>query len=140
MKYFRSDEKQFPDFPSNKDFPEDMRDIFYLLGDFNFKNSNFPQSIPYFQLDLTFNSRRLDSYVQLALASANVLEDKLAQTYSENISDILEESKGIMKMFRVRKQITKEDISKFNHSSFRVAIGKSDTIQHCSSRAQTFLS
>nr|XP_023024842.1 calcineurin-binding protein cabin-1-like isoform X2 [Leptinotarsa decemlineata] len=64
-------------FPEAIDFPNKVRSIYYLIGDFYFKQREFIKCIKYFQLDLCINPLRLDSWGCLGLSYASQLDTKL---------------------------------------------------------------
>ena len=53
-----------------------LKDIFYLLADFNFKTRELEKAMLFYMKDLCFNSKRFDSWAGMALASSNKLEVK----------------------------------------------------------------
>ncbi|KAK8728594.1 hypothetical protein OTU49_009037, partial [Cherax quadricarinatus] len=58
--------------------PSDIiRDCFYLLGDYYFKNKEWTNAIKYYKLDVTMNPDRLDSWAPLGLAMKAMLETQL---------------------------------------------------------------
>lgn len=54
-----------------------IRDCFYLLGDYYFKNKEWNNAIKYYKLDITMNPERLDSWAPLGLAMKAMLETQL---------------------------------------------------------------
>lgn len=71
--------------PEPIDFPMKVRAIYYLIGDFYFKQREFTRCIKYFQMDLCINPERLDSWACLALSYAAQLESKL--TYCQKFKN-----------------------------------------------------
>lgn len=63
--------------PDPIEFPNKVRSIYYLIGDFYFKQREFTRSIKYFQMDLCINPLRLDSWACLGLSYAAQLDSKL---------------------------------------------------------------
>ena len=59
------------------DFPIKTKPMYYLLGDYYFKQSEIERCFQYFLLDLCINPLRVDTWACMALASASVLESKL---------------------------------------------------------------
>ena len=53
---------------NNDPFPPTMIDLFYLLADYYFKNSEFGQAVEFYCIDLTWRSNRIDSWVPLSLS------------------------------------------------------------------------
>lgn len=63
--------------PKSIDFPFKVKAIYYLLGDYYFKQNEVATSIKYFLLDLCLNPLRIDTWACLALGMASQLESKL---------------------------------------------------------------
>ncbi|KAJ8933152.1 hypothetical protein NQ314_014179 [Rhamnusium bicolor] len=63
--------------PDPIEFPNKVRAIYYLIGDFYFKQREFGGCIKYFQMDLCINPLRLDSWACLGLSYAAQLDSKL---------------------------------------------------------------
>lgn len=63
--------------PEGITFPNKVRSIYYLIGDFYFKQREFGRCIKYFQMDLCINPLRLDSWACLGLSYAAQLDSKL---------------------------------------------------------------
>ncbi|XP_022907944.2 calcineurin-binding protein cabin-1-like isoform X2 [Onthophagus taurus] len=63
--------------PKPVDFPIKTRSMYYLLGDYYFKQSEVKRSYKYFILDLCINPSRVDTWACLALGIASQLESKL---------------------------------------------------------------
>lgn len=61
--------------------------VLYLLADYFFKNNEFSVAVEYYRSDLCFNPGRVDSWFPLALSLANILEQKLNETYKEGPLD-----------------------------------------------------
>lgn len=70
--YGRSDKM-----PEAIEFPRKIAAIYFLIGDFFFKQKEFTKCIKYFQFDLCINPRRLDSWACLGLSYAAQLDAKL---------------------------------------------------------------
>ena len=86
-------------------FPAVLSDLFYLLADHYFKNSEFEQAIDFYLTDLSWNNSRIDSWVPLALSMNSRLESKInemknLETTTELIKQILNEAKAILKCFQ----------------------------------------
>ncbi|KAK4314950.1 hypothetical protein Pmani_013818 [Petrolisthes manimaculis] len=58
-------------------FNDVIRDCFYLLGDYYFKNKEWNNAIKYYKLDLTINLDRLESWAPVGLAMKAILETQL---------------------------------------------------------------
>lgn len=63
--------------PPPVEFPEKTRAIYYLLGDYFFKQSETKRSYKYFLLDLCVNPQRIDTWTGLSLGIHSQLETKL---------------------------------------------------------------
>lgn len=63
--------------PEPIEFPNKVRAIFYLIGDYYFKQRDFGRCIKFFQMDLCINPSRLDSWACLGLSYSAQLESKL---------------------------------------------------------------
>ncbi|KAJ8947583.1 hypothetical protein NQ318_010095 [Aromia moschata] len=63
--------------PDPIEFPNKVRAIYYLIGDFHFKQREFGRCIKYFQMDLCINPHRLDSWACLGLSYTAQLDSKL---------------------------------------------------------------
>ncbi|XP_072399616.1 uncharacterized protein [Diabrotica undecimpunctata] len=59
------------------DFPRKVKSIYFLIGDFYFKDRDFAKCIKFFQMDLCINPERLDSWACLGLSYAAQLDTKL---------------------------------------------------------------
>ena len=86
-------------------FPSLLSDLFYLLADHYFKNSEFEQAIDFYLTDLSWNANRIDSWVPLALSLNSRLESKInemkqLEMTTELIKQILNEAKAILKCFQ----------------------------------------
>ena len=51
----------------DKPFPPVMVDLFYLLADHYFKNSEFQQASEFYLMDVSWNPNRFDAWVSLTL-------------------------------------------------------------------------
>ncbi|KAG8239968.1 hypothetical protein J437_LFUL019547, partial [Ladona fulva] len=58
-------------------FPKAVSSIYYLLGDYYFKNNEWDKAIKNYLLDVCINPLRLDSWAGMALAKGSQLETKL---------------------------------------------------------------
>ncbi|CAB4069828.1 CABIN1 [Lepeophtheirus salmonis] len=50
-------------------FNTELKDFYYLLADFYFKNSEFKPAISYYLLDLSYNEKRIDSWICFVISS-----------------------------------------------------------------------
>ncbi len=101
LESYLNDRKDRSGFPETlEDFPEGLRDLFYLLGDYNFKNSNFEAAADLCVKDLALNPTRLDSWVALSLSRASLVEEKVCRNRPQDLDDILDESYKALNTFR----------------------------------------
>lgn len=59
------------------DFPQELKDCYYLLADSYFKGKEWQQAIYYYTLDVSVNSTRIDSWAPMGLAKKAQLETLL---------------------------------------------------------------
>lgn len=88
MMYIKGETDQLP--INDNPLPNDVKDIFYLMADFNFKNKTWSKAIRYYLLDLCNNLDRFDSWAAMALARGSQIETKLNSCESiKNEADII---------------------------------------------------
>ncbi|XP_049819856.1 calcineurin-binding protein cabin-1-like isoform X2 [Aethina tumida] len=63
--------------PEVIEFPNKIRAIYYLIGDYHFKQKEFIKCMKYFQMDICINPHRLDSWACLGLGYSSQLDNKL---------------------------------------------------------------
>uniref|UniRef100_A0AAR5P9I3 Calcineurin-binding protein cabin-1 MEF2-binding domain-containing protein n=1 Tax=Dendroctonus ponderosae TaxID=77166 RepID=A0AAR5P9I3_DENPD len=93
------------------EFPGRVKAIYYLLGDYYFKERDFARCIKYFQLDICINPLRVDSWAGLALSYAAQLENSL--NYCEklkNESDFFDKAKSAQMCFRRALELDPENL------------------------------
>lgn len=98
--------------PDPIDFPFKVKAIYYLLGDYYFKQSEVGRSMKYFLLDLCINPLRLDSWACLALAFSSQLESKLnhcERFKTEN--EFLDKAKSAQVCFKQALKLANEHIT-----------------------------
>nr|XP_034185241.1 calcineurin-binding protein cabin-1-like isoform X1 [Osmia lignaria]XP_034185242.1 calcineurin-binding protein cabin-1-like isoform X1 [Osmia lignaria]XP_034185243.1 calcineurin-binding protein cabin-1-like isoform X1 [Osmia lignaria] len=76
-----------------KPLPHSMSTIYYLLGDFYFKNCKWSAAIRYYLLDLCFHPSRLSSWTGLAMSSGTVIETWLNRYKPINEDKLLAKAK-----------------------------------------------
>jgi hypothetical protein len=54
-----------------------MKNIFYFLADYYFKNKEFTEAIFYYKLDLCLNPNRFDSWAATALSMTNLIDEQI---------------------------------------------------------------
>lgn len=97
LEYINGIEEELPD---PIEFPNKARAIYYLLGDFYFKQRDMKKSAKYFFLDLCINPWRLDSWAGLALGNASQLEQKLTHCECFKDSEFLDKAKSAKICFK----------------------------------------
>lgn len=98
--------------PDPISFPAKTRSIYYLLGDYYFKQSEVKRSLKYFLLDLCISPLRLDTWACMALGIASQLEYKL--TYCERFKsemEFLEKAKSAQVCFKEALKISNDHIT-----------------------------
>ena len=66
-------------------FPQSVRNLYYLMGDYYLKNNDVNRAVKYLILDLTINPLRFDTWVELALAKNSQIEIKLNNLIDEQL-------------------------------------------------------
>jgi len=80
--------------------PQEAGDLFYLLADYNFKNSDFEAAIKNYTIDLTFNKNRFDTWAALALSQASQMDTKLNSCKQIVHAQMLEEIGAVAMCFK----------------------------------------
>ncbi|XP_076631383.1 calcineurin-binding protein cabin-1 isoform X1 [Colletes latitarsis] len=83
-----------------KPLPHAMSTIYYLLGDFYFKNGKWSVAIRYYLLDLCFHPSRLSSWTGLAMSSGTVIESWLNKYKPINEDKLLAKAKLTQSSYR----------------------------------------
>ncbi|CAH1130403.1 unnamed protein product [Ceutorhynchus assimilis] len=97
--------------PQAMDFPGKVRAIYYLLGDYHFKEKEFARCIKYFQLDICINPMRLDSWASLGLGYAAQLEGLLNYCEKvENEADFFDKAKSAQICYRKALELDPENL------------------------------
>lgn len=90
-----------PDYLKHNGLPSEVANVFYLLGDYYFKNKDWTKAIEHYLLDLTLVPSRFDSWAALALATASRLETKLNSCERlKNIVAFLDRAEAALRCFR----------------------------------------
>lgn len=100
------------DLPEPIDFPHKVRAMYYLLGDYYFKQNEVGRSLKYFQLDLCINPLRIDSWACIALVCGSQLESKLnhcERFKSEN--EFLDKAKSAQVCFRQALKLSNDHVT-----------------------------
>ena len=81
--------------------PQEVKDLFYLLADFNFKsNSEMDKAIEFYAIDLSFNRERFDTWAALALAQGSKMDHKLNSCRETSPQTMLSEIASVEKCFK----------------------------------------
>ena len=89
----------FRKYDADKAVPLILRDLFYLLADYSFKNSEFKNAVEFYILDLSFNPDRLDSWIAMSLSKANTVEEKISENVARDREVIFADVSDIEKCF-----------------------------------------
>ena len=94
-----------PDYLKHNGLPNEVVSVFYLLGDYYFKNKDWVKAIDNYVLDLALNPERFDSWAALALASGSRLETKLNSCDRlRNIGGFLDRAEAALRCYRYKNQ------------------------------------
>lgn len=97
--YIKGTEDKLPKVPPL--LPFKMKDIYFLLGDFNFKKEDAKLAVKYNILDVVVNNDRLKSWAQISLAKALNLERMLHSCKNlNNEREFLNPAKSIIRCFK----------------------------------------
>ena len=90
-----------PDYLKHNGLASEVENVFYLLGDYYFKNKDWAKAIEHYLLDLTLVPSRFDSWAALALATASRLETKLNSCERlKNVAVFLDRAEAALRCFR----------------------------------------
>ncbi|XP_050312415.1 calcineurin-binding protein cabin-1-like isoform X8 [Anthonomus grandis grandis] len=92
-------------------FPYKLRAIYYLIGDYYFKEKEFARCVEFFQRDLCVNPMRVDSWASLGLSYAAQLDQTL--NFCEKIqseSEFFERAKCAQVCFRKALELDPENL------------------------------
>ncbi|GBN00302.1 Calcineurin-binding protein cabin-1 [Araneus ventricosus] len=76
-----------------------VKDLYYLLGDYYFKNKEFSKAIRFYLMDICINPDRQDSWAGMALSRSSQLDQKLNSYELRNESTIYRKSAAALKCF-----------------------------------------
>ncbi|XP_071040839.1 calcineurin-binding protein cabin-1 isoform X2 [Parasteatoda tepidariorum] len=89
-----------PDPPfGNKTMSPLVKDLYYLLGDYYFKNKEFSKAIRLYLMDICINPDRQDSWAGMALSRSSQLDQKLNSYELRNESTIYRKSSAALRCF-----------------------------------------
>ncbi|EFA00717.1 hypothetical protein TcasGA2_TC003597 [Tribolium castaneum] len=97
--------------PETVDFSNKVRAIYYLIGDYYFKQREFNRCLKYFMMDLCINPSRLDSWACIGLSYLSQLENRL--NYCKKLKsemEFLDKAKCAQVSFRKALDLEKDHI------------------------------
>ncbi|KAK9871634.1 hypothetical protein WA026_013014 [Henosepilachna vigintioctopunctata] len=97
--------------PDPIEFPNRIRAIYYLLGDYYFKFRDFVRCVKYFLMDLAINPHRIDSWACLGLSFCSQLEIELNYCKKINSEEFLEKAKCAQVGFKTALNLSPNDIT-----------------------------
>jgi len=90
-----------PTYLKHSGMPPEVENIFYLLGDYNFKNKEWGKAIENYMLDIALVPDRFDSWAALALATGSRLETKLNSCERlKNVGAFFDRAEAALRCFR----------------------------------------
>lgn len=90
----------FPTLPDTSNFSPLVLELYYLLGDYYFKNKEFTKAIRYYTLDVCLNPDRLDSWAGLALSRNTQIEHRINSCEPRNESTIQKRAASTLRCFK----------------------------------------
>lgn len=98
--------------PEPSAFPSKVRAMYYLLGDYYFKQNEVGRSLKYFMLDLCINPLRLDTWACMALGTASQLESKLTHCQKfQGENEFLDKAKSAQICFKQALTLANDHIT-----------------------------
>ncbi|CAN7999066.1 unnamed protein product [Ixodes hexagonus] len=91
---------KLPNIPSSDTFSPVVTQVYYLLGDYYFKNKEFGKAIRYYMLDICINPNRLDSWAGMALSRSSLLEQRINSCEPKNEGTISKRSVSSLRCFK----------------------------------------
>ncbi|XP_040064460.1 calcineurin-binding protein cabin-1 [Ixodes scapularis] len=91
---------KLPSLPSSDTFSPVVQQVYYLLGDYYFKNKEFGKAIRYYMLDICINPNRLDSWAGMALSRSAQLEQRINSCEPKNEGTISKRSISSLRCFK----------------------------------------
>lgn len=95
----------FPTLPDTSNFSPVVLQLYYLLGDYYFKNKEFAKAIRYYTLDVCLNPERLDSWAGLALSRSTQIEQRINSCEPKNEATIQKRAASSLRCFKRALQI-----------------------------------
>ncbi|GFQ82744.1 calcineurin-binding protein cabin-1 [Trichonephila clavata] len=98
--YIEGVTEKCPEAPfKDKPVSDVVKDLYYLLGDYYFKNKEFSKAIKFYLMDICINPDRQDSWAGMALSRSSQLDQKLNSYELRNESTIYRKSATALKCF-----------------------------------------
>ncbi|XP_054714787.1 LOW QUALITY PROTEIN: calcineurin-binding protein cabin-1-like [Uloborus diversus] len=98
--YIEGGTDKCPDPPFKDKTPSAVvKDLYYLLGDYYFKNKEFSKAIRFYLFDICINPDRQDSWAGMALSRSSQLDQKLNSYELRNESTIYRKSSAALRCF-----------------------------------------
>ncbi|PRD36635.1 UNVERIFIED_CONTAM: Cabin1 [Trichonephila clavipes] len=98
--YIEGVTEKCPEAPfKDKPVSDAVKDLYYLLGDYYFKNKEFSKAIKFYLMDICINPDRQDSWAGMALSRSSQLDQKLNSYELRNESTIYRKSATALKCF-----------------------------------------
>ncbi|XP_023231855.1 calcineurin-binding protein cabin-1-like [Centruroides sculpturatus] len=98
--YIEGGTDKCPVLPDDKNPSTIVKSLYYLLGDYYFKNKEFGKAIKFYILDICVNPDRFDSWAGMALARSSQLEQKLSCCDLKNEGSIYRKSTSALRCFK----------------------------------------
>ncbi|XP_055382064.1 calcineurin-binding protein cabin-1-like [Condylostylus longicornis] len=114
--------------------PFRIKYIFYLLGDFYFKNRDLQKSIKYYILDLTCEPKRFDSWAGIALSKQSRLDTKLNSCTAVDFKECLDDADSTKRCFEQCISINKTNTLlwiEYGQFAYTVHSFCSRLLKHC---------
>ncbi|XP_077519504.1 calcineurin-binding protein cabin-1-like [Amblyomma americanum] len=103
--YIEGSVDTFPALPDTSSFSPVVLQLYYLLGDYYFKNKEFAKAIRYYTCDTCLNPDRLDSWAGLALSRSAQLEQRINSCEPKSESTIQKRAVSSLRCFKRALQI-----------------------------------
>ncbi|GFT23499.1 calcineurin-binding protein cabin-1, partial [Nephila pilipes] len=98
--YIEGVTEKCPEAPfKDKPVSDVVKDLYYLLGDYYFKNKEFSKAIKFYLMDICISPDRQDSWAGMALSRSSQLDQKLNSYELRNESTIYRKSVAALKCF-----------------------------------------
>lgn len=98
--YIEGSVDTFPTLTDTSNFSPVVLQLYYLLGDYYFKNKEFSKAIRYYMCDTCLNPNRLDSWAGLALSRSAQLEQRINSCEPKSESTIQKRAVSSLRCFK----------------------------------------